>query len=136
MNTTAVLDTSAVFALVDDEKGAEVVERVLRSAAKRQRRVLLSFMTIVETRYVIAQEQDEAAADYVLSLMKAWPVEWIYPDEFQCLVAARLKAAHRLSMADAFIAAAAMQHHAVLVHKDPEFDQLGDELEREPLPYK
>ena len=47
--------------------------------------------------------------------------------------AARIKAGGGLSVADAWIAATALHHQAVLVHKDPEFDRLGHlRLERLP----
>jgi len=39
--------------------------------------------------------------------------------------AAAIKACHALSVADAWIAAAAQQEGAVLVHKDPEFQAIN-----------
>jgi len=47
-----------------------------------------------------------------------------------------LKAAYRLSFADAWIAATAMFYDAILVHKDPDFEQLEDKLKALKLPYK
>jgi len=47
-----------------------------------------------------------------------------------------MKARFRLSVADAWIAGLARQRGAVLVHKDPEFDELGEVLECMVLPYK
>jgi len=47
-----------------------------------------------------------------------------------------LKAAYRLSFADAWIAATAIFYDATLVHKDPEFEQLEDKLKALKLPYK
>ncbi len=41
---------------------------------------------------------------------------------------ARLKALFRLSFADSIIAAAALQLNAVLVHKDPEYEALKNEI--------
>lgn len=48
----------------------------------------------------------------------------------------RVKASHRLSLADAIIAAFALRQNAVLVHKDPEYEALAGEVELEALPYK
>ena len=39
-----------------------------------------------------------------------------------CSEAAKLKAAHKLSFADSFVAATAKRFDALLVHKDPEFN--------------
>ncbi len=46
-----------------------------------------------------------------------------------------IKATHPLSVADAWIAAVALQLKVTLVHKDPDFENLP-ELLQERLPYK
>jgi len=45
-------------------------------------------------------------------------------------------AARLLSLADSIIAATAIRHHAILLHKDPEYDSLAGQLAIEALPYK
>jgi len=72
----------------------------------------------------------------LLPLVKSWPITWIHSDEQLCLLAARYKAQYRISLADAFVAAAAFKLNAALVHKDPEFDALESEVKLQPLPYK
>jgi predicted nucleic acid-binding protein len=57
-------------------------------------------------------------------------------DEPTLLTAGRLKADHRVSLADAVIAAFAIRRAAVLMHKDPEFEALTGLLPMESLPYK
>ena len=52
------------------------------------------------------------------------------------LIAGRLKANNRISFADSWIAATAKSYDATLVHKDPEFDQLKEEIKLLHLPYK
>jgi predicted nucleic acid-binding protein len=52
------------------------------------------------------------------------------------LTASALEAEHRLSLADALIAAYARRRGAVLLHKDPEFEAVADSVELEALPYK
>jgi len=42
----------------------------------------------------------------------------------------------RVSFADALIAAFAVRSSAILVHKDPEFEILADQVRQESLPYK
>ena len=51
-------------------------------------------------------------------------------------IAAQFKAKNRMSVADAWIAALAETEKAILVHKDPEFDQLNDSVQLLRLPYK
>ena len=43
---------------------------------------------------------------------------------------------HRLSLADAFIAATASTLSATLIHKDPEFEQAASFISVEQLPYR
>jgi len=52
------------------------------------------------------------------------------------LIAGRLKATHKISFADTWIAATAIFYDAILVHKDPEFEQVEDKLKFLNLPYK
>jgi predicted nucleic acid-binding protein len=68
--------------------------------------------------------------------VKALPLTVVESSERLTLSAGNIKANHRLSLADAFIAATALQTGATLVHKDPEFEQLNKVIRLEKLPYK
>ena len=57
-------------------------------------------------------------------------------DESTLLTAAKLKTTHRISLADAIIAAFAIRRGAVLMHKDPEFAAFAGLLPMEALPFK
>jgi predicted nucleic acid-binding protein len=131
-----LLDTSAIFALTDHEPGADQVESLLDQAAAGDIQVRACSASLMEVYYVSLQEKGENEAVRVLALVKSWPLTWIYPDEKTHLLAARIKATHRLSFADALIAATASVQGAVLVHKDPELGLLGDELALLELPLK
>lgn len=48
----------------------------------------------------------------------------------------KLKAQHRISVADSWIIATAITRNATLVHKDLEFDALSDKVTMKALPYK
>jgi len=52
------------------------------------------------------------------------PITWVPCTDALLEQAAAIKACHALSLADAWIAAAAQREGAVLVHKDPEFRAL------------
>ncbi len=136
MPESVVLDTSAVLAYVDDEDGAEVVADYLRAGQRQAVALYASFVSLTEIRYITIQEKDESSADYLVGLVKSWPLNWVYPDEKQCLLAARYKAEYGISLADSFVAAAAHSLNATLVHKDPEFDRMAKEIRLRPLPFK
>jgi predicted nucleic acid-binding protein len=90
----------------------------------------------MELYYVALREQGEDPAARLVALVKAWPISWIYPDERMLLAAGRLKAHHRLSFADAVVAAAAARRRAVLVHRDAEFESLAAAVSRQALPFR
>lgn len=131
-----VLDTSAVFTYLEDEAGADRVEALLEQADRGDAEVLLSFMTVAEVFYITLQEGSEKKALQRLSLLKALSVGIIESNEKISISAARLKASHKISIADSYIAALAKNRKGILVHKDPEYDNLGRMLSVFRLPYK
>ena len=127
-----VLDTSALFSLLEDEPGADRVESLLRTG-----KVYLPWVALLEVHYVSHQERGEDIANYRLALLKKLSAEIVWQhDEPALLLASRFKARHRLSLADALIAGIARRLNAVLVHKDPELDALDGAVDLEALPYK
>ena len=127
-----LLDTSALLTLIEAEPGADRVEQLLR-----KHRVLLPFVVLLEIFYLSLQEQGEEVANVRYAMLKALDVMFLNEvTELVLLRAAQLKAYARISLADAIIAAFAAEHEAVLVHKDPEFETVKDQLRLEALPYK
>jgi len=131
-----VLDTSACFALLENEPGAQDVECALLTAKAGRLELHASFVTLTEVEYIITQERNALDAAQAIAKMKAWPLRWHYADETLCSEAAKLKAAHKVSFADAFVAATAKRLNATLVHKDPEFSALGGSIKLHALPPK
>lgn len=129
---TTVLDTSALLALIEDEESASRVEEVLRTST-----VILPAVALMELFYILRQERGEAEAYQFYAQTREVADEIVWKlDEATLLKAGRFKADHRVSLADAWIAATAVQRGAVLLHKDPEFEVLRDEIQMEALPFK
>jgi len=127
-----LLDTSAVLTFLEDEAGAQRVEEIIRAG-----QAVIPFLALLETYYISLQETTEAIAEKRYALLKQLPARFLYDvDEPTLLTAGRFKALHRLSLADALIAAFAVREGAILVHKDPEFKSLSKQLKQEALPYK
>lgn len=133
MNRKAyVLDTSAMLTLIEDEAGADRVEEVLR-----EDQVVIPHIVLMEIHYITLQERGQAEADRRYGLAKQLTSKILWQmDEPTLLTASRFKAAHRLSLADAMIAASAKRNDAILLHKDPEFEALAEQVDLEALPYK
>lgn len=127
-----LLDTSALFSFIEDEAGADRVGQALE-----QPTTLLPWPVILELHYITLREKGEGEAFRRTALVRRLAVRILWDmDEATVLTAARLKAEHRLSLADAIIAAFALRWDAVLMHKDPEFETLKGLVSMEALPYK
>jgi predicted nucleic acid-binding protein len=127
-----LLDTSALLTLIEDEAGAARVEQVLRGGA-----AIIVWTSLLEVVYVTQQERGVPEAERRYALLKVLPVTLLWSmDEPILLIAARFKAGYRVSFADAIIAAYAAYYHALLLHKDPQFEALASEVDVEALPYK
>src|ERR1700730_15741703 len=127
-----VLDSSAIFSLIEEEEGAARVAEIIREGG-----AILPFVVLLEVAYVSQQELGVEEASRRYSLMRQLPCELIWEVDEPTLVAATdFKARHGISLADALIAAYAQTLDAVLLHKDPELESLADDVALEALPYE
>ena len=131
-----VLDTSALLTLRDDEAGAGRVADILQQAANGKARCYGCFITLMEVLYRVWRDEGEASSRLAYQQCLALPMEWLRDGDALLLRAAEMKATYPLSLADAWIAACAIERGAVLVHKDPEFRALPVEQEILPLKQK
>ena len=133
--TAFVLDTSAIFTELNGEDGTETVVALLEQARAGQTVVYLPFMALMEMEYLLLRATIPEDTCYLLTMVKAWPVQQVESDEEWRHQAAEIKSTTSLSVADAWNAALARVRSAQLVHKDPEFDQVP-RLPALALPYK
>ena len=136
MSDAVVLDTSAIFAFSQLEQGEEIVSGYLDDAVEGRVELHASFVTLAELEYMTTQRHGAARAQLFLRDVKTWPIHWHHSDDALCSAAAKLKAIHKISFADSFVAALAQRLDATLVHKDPEFDALVGEVKLHALPPK
>ena len=126
MTALVVLDTSALLALRDNETGADrVAELLTASALSPMPTALGCFMSRMEVLYRVWKDEGERAGRLAHEQLLALPIRWVEASDALLLQAATWKACHPLSVADAWIAAAAALEGARLVHKDPEFRALA-----------
>ena len=122
MGPLLLLDTSALLTLRDDEAGAGRVEEALEQPG----RCYACFLSRMEVLYRVWKDEDERAGRLAYEQLKALPLHWVEVSEPLLEQAASIKARHSLSLADAWIAAAAQQVGATLLHKDPEFRAIAN----------
>ena len=116
------LDTSAILTLRDDEPGAERVAMLLEGPDP----CFACFMTRMEVLYRVWKDEGERSGRLAYEQLQSLPIQWVDQTEPLLLEASRMKATHRLSVADAWIAAAALLSRATLLHKDPEFEAITE----------
>jgi predicted nucleic acid-binding protein len=135
-NRKILLDTSALFAFTGNEDGANQVQIILEDTKKGRLESFISAMSMMELYYVTCQELGEDEAGQIVALARSLPAKELPLTGELTLVAGDLKARFHISVADAWIAATAKVHGLALMHKDPEFEPLKEELEILELPYK
>ena len=130
-----LLDTSALLALRDDEPGAERVANLIESAADGGSHCHGCFISLMEVLCRVWKDEGEEAGRSAYRICQRLPINWVHESSSLLERAAEMKACFPLSLADAWIAAAALELDAVLIHKDPEFENVPG-LQQECLPYK
>ncbi len=128
-----VLDTSAILAFWNDEKGADQVEKILRAPGSK---IYISFITLMEGKYLLWRRVGKEAADEFERMIRNLPL--LRVDVLSSILnyAAEIKATKKLSVADSWIVATAIEMGSVLVHKDPEFEQVKERVGLVSLPYE
>jgi len=133
---TCILDTSALLTFIEDEVGAEIVENLLIEAEKGSVDIYVSFISLAEAFYITKRERGNQEALERIRLIQSLALHVQESDECLNIMAGGLKADHRISLADAYIAALCQYHQGIIVHKDPELEQLAPLMKGLQLPYK
>src|SRR5262245_57677071 len=113
---TYVIDANAIIALLNDEPGADVVEKLL---AQKDTIASAHAVNICEVFYNILRAGTEDDAQEALEDIRALGIRTRadMDDQFWQDIG-RIKAAHRLSLADAFAVALARRVNCELVTSD------------------
>ena len=131
-----ILATSAWLTLIEDEAGAERIEKLLEKARAGEIVGLVSFMSFMEVYSSTMQAHERSEAQARGDCMAAVPGLRVDAPAALGLLAGALQATHRMAVAEAWMAALAQERHATLVHKDPEFEQVEATIKVLKLPYK
>jgi len=103
------------------------VAELLQKAREKLIRPLLAWVNLGEVYYRLYRHNGEIEAKKVLETIKKWPLEILVGDEDLTLAAAKVKALHPLSYADALAIGAALQYKATVVTGDPEIKEASSE---------
>ena len=121
-----VLDSYALLAFLQGESGAPQVREVLEHGRANSDTLFLSVVNLSECLYIVERNRGSAGARQVLEAIQECPIRIVPATERHALVAARIKASHRVSLADAYAVALALEQAATVVTGDPEFKEVEE----------
>ena len=93
-------------------------------------------MSLTEVFYITLRKKNELTARRRVDLIRSLSVTIHESHDKLNILAGRLKASYRISLADAYIEALCQHLNGTLVHKDPEFTPLSTMINQERLPAK
>ena len=123
MNSTEkiVLDAWALLSLIfREEPAAGKVKSLIEAKSAKKSAIHVSWINLGEVFYMIARKRNPETAEAVLADILELPATFHEPRRNDVLAAARIKAAHRLSYADAFAVGLAEKVEAAVCTGDPE----------------
>lgn len=119
-----VLDSFALLAFLQGEAGAPQVRDVLEYGRANTGMLFLSVVNLSECLYIVERNRGRETARHVLEVIQECPLCIVPASERHALVAARIKASYRVSLADAYAVALTLEQAATVVTGDPEFKDM------------
>jgi len=121
-----VLDAFTILAFFQGEPGAKRVEALLDQAREKDAQLHLCLINYGEALYLTERRRGVEAAREAINIIDHLPIVVVEADRTLTFAAARIKAHHRLSYADAFAVALAQELDAVIVTGDPELKSVEE----------
>jgi len=120
-----LLDSFALLAYLNKEKGFQKVQEMLFDAQISGETVLMNEINVGEVYYILFRKRGQEQADYFLeTILAALPITTISNTFDDVIDAAKIKAEYPVSFADCFVAALSRKKDAAIMTDDPEFKQL------------
>mgnify|MGYP001147724057 CR=1 FL=1 len=120
-----VLDTKPLIKLFAKEEGWETVQKILSKVEDGEIEATISVVTLTEIYYKYLQEKrQDLAKARTEELRYAIYLEKLEIDEEVALKAGEFKGKYNVSIADAFIAAAAYFEGSIIISDDADFKRI------------
>lgn len=120
-NPIFVLDSFALMAHFEGEKGGDKVLELLEQAEAGEITLAKSLINVGEMAYLMSRERGRNKAESMLEDLRNLPILFFDATEQRILAAAWIKSEYPLSYADSFAVSLARELNATLVSDDPEF---------------
>ena len=123
-----VLDAYALMAYAEGEDGGKTVAELLKKSLDGNANIFLCVINWGEMYYISLREGGIDRAELYKNTLSKYPITIIEANKELTLQAAKYKAFHKMSYADAFAAGLAKLRKAELVTGDKEFKSLNGEI--------
>ncbi|MGH7766982.1 MAG: type II toxin-antitoxin system VapC family toxin [Candidatus Binatia bacterium] len=124
----SVLDSYAVLAFLLGERGHETILDLLEKTAAADEEAYIAAPNWAEVRYQIERKMGLKLWHETRTRLLGLPIEIVAADQHLAEQAGELKATRKMSLADCFCAALAMEKKADLYTGDPEFKAVEKEI--------
>ncbi len=124
----AVLDSFALLVYFREERGGEAIKALLRWAADADQPLLMTEVTYAEVQYIIRRKEGDERWAETAQVLESLPILFFPATRALADHAASFKARYKISLADGFAAALALEKKAELYTGDPEFKALEKEI--------
>jgi len=125
MTSRYLFDSHALLAFFQEEKGTEVVAKILRRALKQRLDRLICVINLGEITYMTKRRFGDNKKVEILGRVHQLGFKILPAPEALVYKAAELKADYPISYADCFALACALEQSAILVTGDPEFKKVA-----------
>jgi ribonuclease VapC len=133
-STAYILDSFALLAYYQAEKGGARVRELLAKAENQQVSLFVSIINWGEVVYTIERRQGLKSSQEMIWHFDHLSVEMTPADRKLTLAAAHIKAHYSISYADAFAVALAQLKQGTILTGDPEFHKVEEMITIEWLP--
>lgn len=123
-----VLDSYALLAYAEGEKGAKDVSNIFKEGLANKAELFQSVINWGEIYYIALREGGKERAELYKNTFARYPINIVEVNKELTLQAAQYKANYKISYADAFAAALTKIKKATLVTGDEEFKSLENEI--------
>ena len=119
-----VLDSYALLAYLEAERGSDRVWELLEAAKGGKCHLYMCVVNLGEVMYIVERERGLPKAQETLARIDELPIAIIDVDRALTLAAAHLKMDCPIAYADCFAAALSQLKNATLITGDPEFRKI------------
>jgi len=120
-----LLDSFAILAYLNQEKGFQKVRDVMSKAQESGNALLMNEINIGEVYYILSRKRGQEIADHFKdTILAALPIISVANNFDDVIEASRIKAEFPISFADCFAVATAKRENATILTGDLEFKKI------------